>query len=200
MPHRSTVREVEIKLRIRDVAALIAKIRRLGAACEGRVFEENTLFDTPESDFRRSGRLLRVRIEMPAPSGILPRGKRHAVVTSKSPAPASERSSYKEKLERELRIRSPERWHTVLGSLGFKPGFCYEKHRTTFRLPGLHLDLDETPVGAFLELEGSPQAIDRAARLLGFSRRDYIRGTYWDVFQADCRRRGRFPKNMRFRT
>jgi len=200
MPHRSTVREVEIKLRIRDVAALIAKIRRLGAACEGRVFEENTLFDTPESDFRRSGRLLRVRIERPAPSGIPPGGKRHAVVTSKSPAPASARSSYKEKLERELRIRSPERWHTVLGSLGFKPGFCYEKHRTTFRLPGLHLDLDETPVGAFLELEGSPQAIDRAARLLGFSRRDYIRGTYWDVFQADCRRRGRFPKNMRFRT
>jgi adenylate cyclase, class 2 len=200
MPHRSTVREIEIKLRIRDVAALIAKIRWLGAACEGRVFEENTLFDTPESDFRRSGRLLRVRIEMAAPSGSLPGGKRHAVVTSKMPAPASARSSYKEKLERELRIRSPERWHTVLGSLGFKPGFCYEKYRTTFRLPGLHLGLDETPVGAFLELEGSPQAIDRAARLLGFSRRDYIRGTYWDVFQADCRRRGRFPKNMRFRT
>jgi len=199
VPPRSTLREIEIKLRVRDVPRLIAKIRQLGAACEGRVFEQNMLYDTPQSDFRRSGRLLRVRIETPAPSGGLPGGKGRAVVTSKSPAPAAAASRYKEKLERELPLQSPRRWPGMLRALGFRQGFCYEKYRTTFRLGGLHLDLDETPVGAYLELEGSPRAIDRAARALGFSPRDYIRGTYWDVFQADCRRRGRFPKNMRFR-
>jgi hypothetical protein len=53
-------------------------------------------------------------------------------------------------------------------------------------------------VGIFLELEGSPRAIDRAARSLGFSPRDYIRSTYWDLWAADCRRHNRFPKNMLF--
>ena len=200
MSRRATVREVEIKLRVRDVPRLIAKIRQLGAACEGRVFEQNMLYDTPESDFRSSGRLLRLRIETPAASRTLPPGKRHAVVTSKSPVHAAAGSRYKEKLERELHVESPQRWPAMLRAVGFRQGFCYEKYRTTFRLGGLHLDLDETPVGAYLELEGSPGAIDRAALALGFSPRDYIRGTYWDVFQAECRRRGRFPKDMRFRT
>ena len=199
MPRRASVREIEIKLRVRDVPALIANIRRLGASCAGRVFEQNMLYDTPGEDFRRSGRLLRVRVETPAPSRLIRGGRRKTVVTSKSPAPRSAHSRYKEKLERELPLQSPRRWPAMLRSIGFRPGFYYEKYRTTFRLPGLHLELDETPVGSFLELEGPPQAIDRAARALGFSPRDYIRATYWDVFQAECRRRGRFPKNMRFR-
>ena len=89
---------------------------------------------------------------------------RGCVITSKSPAPDSGRSRYKEKLERELVVRSPRGWPANLRSLGFRPGFRYEKFRTTFRLPGLHLDLDETPVGVFLEIEGRPEAIDRVAR------------------------------------
>lgn len=198
MPRRPTVREIEIKLRIRDVRELAARLRQLRADCAGRVFEQNTLYDTPDSDFRRHGRLLRIRVETPARSAPIPGGLRSAVVTSKSPDPASTRSRYKEKLERELSVRLPHKWAAMLRSLGFRAGFYYEKYRTTFRLPGLHLDLDETPVGTYLELEGDPRAIDRAARALGFSPRDYIRGTYWDVFQAECRRRGRFPKNMRF--
>ncbi len=200
MPGRSTNREIEIKLRIGDLPQLIAKIRRLGATCRGRVFEQNMLYDTPEGDFRRSGRLLRIRIEAPKPSAILPPGRGRATITSKSPAPAAVRSRYKEKLEREFALQTPRKWPGVLRSLGFQPGFCYEKYRTPFCLPGLHLDLDETPVGTYLELEGEPHAIDRAAGALGFSPGDYIRGSYWEVFQADCRRRGRFPKNMRFRT
>jgi hypothetical protein len=50
----------------------------------------------------------------------------------------------------------------------------------------------------FLELEGQPKAIDRVARALRYTPADYIRGTYWDVYAADCHRRGREPKNMVF--
>ena len=87
---------------------------------------------------------------------------------------------------------------SVLRSLGLRAGFQYEKYRTAFRLPGLHLDLDETPVGIFLELEGSPQAIDRVSCALGFSPRYYIRKTYGDLYADDCCRRGRVPRNMLF--
>ena len=72
------------------------------------------------------------------------------------------------------------------------------KFRTSFRLPNLHLDLDETPLGAFLELEGAAKAIDRVSRALGYSTHDYLRSSYWDVYAAACRRLGRLPRNMVF--
>jgi hypothetical protein len=43
-------------------------------------------------------------------------------------------------------------------------------------------ELDETPIGTFLELEGSRAAIDRAARGLGFGPADYIVETYVALF------------------
>ncbi len=195
---RPSHRETEIKLRVADLAGLIRKITYLRAHCSGRVLERNTLFDTPGEDLRRCGRLLRVRIETPAPSSPIPAGLARTVITSKSPVPAAASSRYKEKLERELVVRPRRSWPASLLPLGFRPGFRYEKFRTTFRLPGLHLDLDETPVGVFLEIEGAPASIDRIARALGFSPRDYIRSTYWDLNAAECRRRGRIPGNMVF--
>jgi adenylate cyclase class 2 len=198
LARRPTVREIEVKIRVADVPGIIREIGRLRADCTGRVLERNTLFDTPDEDLRRRGRLLRLRIETPAPSKLVPGGLRRTVITSKSPVPSSAGSPYKEKLERELPVPSLRGWAAILKSLGLRPGFRYEKFRTTFHLPNLHLDLDETPVGDFLELEGRPEAIDRVARALGFSRRDYIRSTYWDIYAADCRRRGRIPRNLLF--
>ena len=194
-----TQREIEVKLRVQDLPSLMDKLRQTGAACEGRVFEQNSLYDTPGEDFRRRGRLLRLRTRRPAPAGRLRGGSRQVVMTSKAPVPAS-RSRYKERFERELVLPTRGRWHARLLLLGLRPGFCYERYRTTFRLPGLHIEVDQTPIGVFLELEGAPRAIDRTARALGFSHRDYIQSTYFELFQAERRRRGRFPKNMQFRT
>lgn len=191
-----TARETEVKLRVTDLAALIHRLKRLGATQYGRVLEQNTLYDTPDSDFRGRRRLLRLRIETPAPSKLIPGGARRAILTSKAPVRESRRSRYKEKLEREVAVESPERWPAALRAIGLRPTFRYEKYRTTFRLPGLHLDLDETPVGIFLELEGTPRAIDCAARALGCAPREYINGTYWDLYAAACRRRGVAPTNM----
>jgi adenylate cyclase class 2 len=197
-----TAPEIEIKLRVADILALVRRLRRIGATHRGRVLERNTLYDTPDSDFRRRGLLLRIRNETPAPSKQLPAGPRRAVLTFKAPLPrhaprASKR--YKERLETELEIHRPARWPKMLRSLGLRPTFRYEKCRSAFRLGTLHVDLDETPAGTFLELEGSPAQIDRAARALGYAPRDYIQATYWDIYAADCHRRGRIPKNMLFR-
>jgi adenylate cyclase, class 2 len=199
---RPTLRETEIKLRVADLPGLLHKLGRLRASCLGRVFERNTLYDTLDSDLRRQGYLLRVRIATPALSRMVRGGQAGAWITSKRPAPARAQSRglsrYKVKLEREAVLPSVRGFAASLRSLGFRPGFLYEKFRTTFRLPGLHLDLDETPVGVFLEIEGRPRAINRAARALGYSPCDYIRSTYWDLYAADCRRRGRIPRNMLF--
>lgn len=190
--------EIEIKVQVDNVPLLLQKLAALGALVEGRALERNTLFDTADAYFRRTGCLLRLRSEIPAASAAVCAGKQNALVTFKCSVPRSPYSRYKEKLETEIEIRHPERWDRDLRALGFKPGFRYEKYRSSFRLPGVQLCLDETPIGAFLELEGGPRAIDRTARRLGYGPRDYIRGTYWDLYAADCARRGRSPRNLVF--
>lgn len=185
--------ETEIKLAVRDLPELRRRLRALGARYDGRVFEQNTVYDTPEGGFRRLGRLVRLRIET---SG----GRHTARLTSKAPTERVHKSAgrHKQRFESEAEVADPNKTAAMLGTIGLRPSFRYEKFRTTYRLEGLELDLDETPVGTFLELEGRPGDIDRVARELGYRPNSYIRGTYWDVYAADCRRRGRKPTNMVF--
>jgi adenylate cyclase, class 2 len=58
--------------------------------------------------------------------------------------------------------------------------------------------LDETPVGNFLELEGTPRWIGRTAKLLGFSQADYITGSYGYLHMLYCREHGLKLKDMLF--
>jgi len=197
-PKKPTNREIEIKLRVDSLPETIHRLRQIGAVNHGRAFEENTLYDTPDAAFRNSGRLLRLRTE------TLANGQRRALLTAKAPVSHARHKRpkrgprHKERLEREATVLDPRRLTRLFRAIGLRPSFRYEKYRTSFRLPGLHLDLDETPVGTFLELEGRPAAIDRVARTLGYSLSDYIRVTYWDLYAADRRRRRLPLKNMVF--
>jgi adenylate cyclase, class 2 len=189
--------ETEIKLPVLELPDLVRRIHQIGARDYGREFEENVIYDTPDSDFHRHGRLVRLRI------ATKKNGRRGAKLTSKSPTeersrPKSSGPRHKEKVEREAEVRDPDRTACLLETIGLRQSFRYEKYRTSFRMGGLHLDLDETPIGTFLELEGRPATIDRIARKLGYAPSDYIRGTYWDLYVADCRRRGKKPTNMVF--
>jgi adenylate cyclase class 2 len=207
-PRRKTNREIEIKLGVSDVTAVLSKLAAIGAVSQGRVLERNTLYDTPQSDLRGRGRLLRLRIEKPAPNKGPAARPQRAVLTAKAPPEPRgagwrsrpQKSRYKERAERELVVADPRFFRAALKSLGFRPGFRYEKYRTTLIIPSvpLVLDLDETPFGVFLELEGAPASIDRVARLLGYASGDYFRGTYWDLYVKDCRQHGRRPGNMVF--
>ena len=201
----SAKREVEIKLRVSDIDDILRRIQKLGAKSLGRVLEQNSLFDTPESGFRRSRRLLRLRRQTPAPGHGIRGGPHSAILTSKAPPAAQRRpvpksQIYKEVQEIEEHVKDPVSLARTLRALGFRPGFRYEKYRTSFRHRSLHLDLDETPVGIFLELEGKPAEINRTARALGFSAKAYIRATYWTLYAADCRLHRRKPQNMLFAT
>jgi adenylate cyclase, class 2 len=197
---KKTKPEIEIKLRIADIPAILRKIKSLRPQSKPRIREQNTLYDTPNSDLRRRGMLLRLRIETPATRSAPRKPHERVIVTSKAPPKRAQKAPrYKIRAEREQVVPQTSRQYAkALTALGFRPTFRYDKFRTTFRLPNLHLDLDETPAGVYLELEGAPKAIDRAARALGFSKQAYLRSTYWDLYAADCRRRGIRPKNMLF--
>jgi adenylate cyclase, class 2 len=204
MPQRKKSNsEIEIKLRITNIPEILRKRKNLRAAPQPRVREQNTLYDTPQSHLRRRKMLLRLRIETPADHNARSdRAKERVILTSKAPTPSQQSnkpSRYKIRAEREQPVpQSSRQYAKTLTSLGFHPTFRYDKFRTTFHLPNLHLDLDETPAGAFLELEGSTKAIDSAAKALGFTKNAYLRATYWDLYAAACRRRRTKPKNMLF--
>jgi adenylate cyclase class 2 len=215
MPKTAQHEEIEIKLRVPDVAALRSRLKRLRAQkISPRTFESNTLYDTTRQQMRRRGQLIRVRIEQPA-SSI---GKRRpnkdaaAVLTYKGPSldkrnatkaggHSQIRSLFKIKDEAEVSVAEADGMARILRALGFLPVFRYEKFRTTYALPGvrgLKIELDETPIGIYLELEGPIAGINRGARLLGYDRKDYMTDTYGSLYLAACRRRGWKPGDMLF--
>jgi adenylate cyclase, class 2 len=201
-------KEREIKLRIEDLPALRRAVAKLGArVAKPRVHERNIIFDTPESTLAKKEQLLRIRTEVPA--GQSRKGEPHSVVTFKRPILAAGSSSkgerHKVREEIELEVSDGKALARVFEGLGMRASFHYEKFRTTFRLPslqrwakGLLLELDETPIGVFLELEGPASAIDRAAQALGFEKSDYVLANYMDLYREYCQRRGEEPRDMLF--
>jgi adenylate cyclase class 2 len=198
--------EIEIKLRVNDPAALRRKLRALRARRVGRVREWNVLFDTPRQRLRKHGKLLRLRLERPRGARRSPvralltyKGPGLAGPTSRHSAPSSAR--YKIREEIEAPVSDPARLTRVFAAIGLVPSFRYEKYRETYRVPGLAglaVELDETPIGVFLELEGPPRLIDRASRLLGFAPRDYLVSSYAGIYYDHCRRHGLPPGDMVF--
>ena len=69
--------------------------------------------------------------------------------------------------ETETRIQSPTDLVRILEGLGFVTIYQYQKYRTVFRLGQATLDLDETPIGCFVEVEGSPDAIESSMSAMG---------------------------------
>jgi len=113
--------------------------------------------------------------------------------------------SHKVRDEIEAQVTESGNLIKIFEGLGMRGWFRYEKYRTTYQLPaakswarGLLIEIDETPIGTFVELEGPPAAIDRAATELGYSKRDYIVTNYLGLYAEDCRRKGQQPQNMLF--
>ncbi len=198
--HRKANTEIEIKLRVRDRRRVLRQLARLAAKRIGvRVHEMNTLYDTADGNLARHGQMLRLRMERAAPragsvrrAGKMTRKKPEisALLTFKGPANGARARAgrYKVREEHELRVAESGEMPKILEALGLRPWFRYEKFRSTFGLPkvsGLKLALDETPIGIFLELEGARQAIDRAAKVLGFSPADYIVKSYGALFMEE---------------
>jgi adenylate cyclase class 2 len=194
--------EVEIKLRVADREAMVRKLRRLNARGGARMYEMNTLFDTPSGAIAREDKLIRIRVEWPAPSSragkttdrrplsVVSRSLQSALLTYKGPAQkegshGSPGQRYKIREEHDVRVEDAAALAQVFKGMGLRPCFRYEKYRSTYRLAGfqgLKVELDETPIGDFLELEGGREEIDRCAALLGFCPADYITESYGALF------------------
>ena len=186
-------RETEIKLTVPNLHALRRRLRRLGfRAIKARHFESNRIFDFPDLRLRRARCLLRLRFE----------GARCQVTFKGVPARTGK---YKVRSEIESHVADGIRFRQILECLGLQETFRYDKYRTTYRRkedagrarPPI-ADLDETPIGNYLELEGSARWIDAVAREIGCGPKDYITASYAALYFKKCRAEGRHAGNMIF--
>jgi adenylate cyclase class 2 len=211
-------KETEIKLKISDVRTFHRALKRMGARPAGSVastvHEENVIFDTPQGGLAKHGQLLRIRTETPEVRGKSKNSepKQRVVLTFKQPLRAAERAPessptfpYKVREEIEVEVAEAGNLTKIFEGLGMAGWFRYEKYRTTFRMPAskswakdLLIELDETAIGTFVELEGPVPAIDRAAQELGYSKHDYVLKNYLRLYLEDCRRKGEQPSHMLF--
>jgi adenylate cyclase class 2 len=165
-------RETEVKLRVSSVEAARESLRRLGARIvQERHFEDNVLFDDAGGSLRASGTVLRLR-----------RTPHGAVLTFKGPRATF--AGVKSREERETAVGDAEEAVAILRHLGYRPVFRYQKHRETWAHRGQEIEVDETPIGAFLEIEGDPDGIHAVAAELGFSPSDYVTDSYVGLFFA----------------
>jgi len=201
-------KEREIKLRIENLPALRHALAKLGARIvKPRVHEHNVIFDTPEFTLAKREQLLRIRTE--TLETATRKASPHSVVTFKTPIVpvGSPRKTERHKVleESELKISDAQALAGIFEGLGLRGWFQYEKFRTTFQLRAsnawakrLLLELDETPIGLFLELEGRAKAIDRAAQALGFDKKDYVLANYLVLYREFSASRGEEPGDMLF--
>lgn len=167
----STV-ETEIKLRLPGPEEGRAALRRLGAALvRERHFEENVLFDDAAGVLRATGSLLRLR-RTPGGAVLTFKGRRNV------------ENGMRSRSELETAVGDPDALQAILLGLGFRPAFRYQKYRETYAWEGQEIVIDETPIGTFLEIEGDPAGIARAATALGFSPKDYVVDSYVALFLA----------------
>jgi len=179
--------ETEIKLRMCDSVHARKLLRGAGfRVLRRRVFEANTVLDTDELTLRNSQKLLRVR----EAGGIV-------TITYKGP-PTVSRHKSREELEAEA--SNAAAMSRLFERLGYRSVFRYEKYRTEYRKPrssGI-ATVDETPIGTFMELEGTPEWIDRTASGFGFREEDYITMSYGRLYLNWCEEHGVEPSNMTF--
>lgn len=187
-------RETEIKIRLESIPATRRQLRALGfRPLHRRSFEDNVLYDTPDLALRKARSLLRLRQY----------GSRWTLTYKGAPAPDPH---YKSRPEWEMAVSQPEALRFLFAALGLTPVFRYQKYRTSYALgdsgrtrrAGGEVALDETPIGNFLELEGSRGWIDRIVRRLGYSRADHETASYGTLYRRACRQAGRTPGNMVF--
>ena len=172
----TTILEREIKLRFASADQAREAVIATGATpLHGRRLQEDALLDTEDEQLRRQRCVLRVRME---------NGKSR--LTYKGPV---QPSVMKVREELETVVGDGEVLLRVFRELGLHVWFRYEKYREEFSHEDVIVAIDETPVGVFVEIEGTEHGIAEMTVALGRTPADYIVDSYRSLFlqhRDDC--------------
>lgn len=178
--------ETEIKVEIGDPEGFCRRLGALGAeALSARHFEDNHLLDFPDDGLRSRRCVLRVRIA----------GGRATLTFKGASRPGG---IFKVREELETGLGDGAAALGILGRIGMRPVFRYQKYRREYGVGGVRVAVDETPIGNYAELEGPEKAIRALACALSFPERDFIRASYHSLYLEFCRQKGAAAGHMVF--
>jgi adenylate cyclase, class 2 len=161
--------EREIKLRFDNAGAAREAVRAAGAApARGRRLQDDRLYDTDDQSLVRTRSTLRVRTD----------GTR-SILTYKGPV---QPGPVKIREELETPVADGDILHQVLARLGLRVWFRYQKYREEFTSEDVIIAVDETPVGTFVEIEGTEAGIMKMAAAMGRTPADFILDSYYSLF------------------
>jgi adenylate cyclase class 2 len=181
--------ETEIKFRVNDLAALARRLDAGGFHVQTpRSFESNTLYDTLDRQLRARTEILRIRNY----------ADRWTLTHKRLPHGSTGEDRHKHRVETETTVADGEVLANVFLSLGLVTAFRYEKWRTEWHDSEGHCVIDETPIGNYAELEGSPSWIDRIAARLGIDPADYITLSYGRLFDLWRQHHSSAAKDLTF--
>jgi adenylate cyclase class 2 len=169
--------ETEIKFRVDDPGKLAEKLHEAGFREQTpRTFESNVLFDTPDRKMRARTEILRIRNY----------GGKWIVTHKRLPDVGPGEDAHKHRIETETEVADGNVLAEVFQSIGLVAAFRYEKWRSEWTDREGHCVIDETPIGVFAELEGTPHWIDGTAARLGVNRSEYLTLSYGRLFEQWC--------------
>jgi adenylate cyclase class 2 len=178
--------ETEIKVKIDDPVGFCRRLDLLGASVlSARHFEDNHLLDFPDQRLRSGQCLLRIRFA----------GDRGFLTYKGPPRPEG---IFKTREELETKLESGADMLQILERIGMRVCFRYQKYRQECVLDGVHVAVDETPIGNYVEFEGSEEGIRDLARKMGISESQFLRFSYYSLYLEYCQQRGEAPQFMIF--
>ncbi|NPA30901.1 MAG: class IV adenylate cyclase [Chloroflexi bacterium] len=178
--------EREVKFWVRDLARIRQRLEEEGARLvQPRGHEFNLRFDTPDRALARQHRVLRLRQD------------RGATLTYKGPGDPRAVVAAREEIEVPIGDFAAAR--RLLEALGYQVVLEYEKYRTVYAWGATQVMLDETPLGAFVEIEGpAVDEIRAVAAALNLRWEHRLTASYAALFE---RLRGRLtpaPRHLTF--
>ncbi|GAB6057753.1 class IV adenylate cyclase [Desulfonatronum parangueonense] len=152
--------EIEQKFLEPDMDLLTERLTREGAAFCSQGFEDNLIFDKPDRLLRSQNILLRLRHA----------GEVVLTLKMKPESPAADDPRYKILKEIETTVGDMAALRKILELLGYVVVFRYQKYRVIWQWESCIICLDTLPFAQVVELEGTPESIQRTAQHFGLDK------------------------------
>jgi len=179
-----TREEIEVKMPAADLGDVRGRLSGAGGTLKTpRHDESNDLYDDARRTLLSSDRTVRLR-----------RAGGHAILTYKGAARFEGGTKVRE--ERETEVSDPTETDAILRSLGLERRFRYEKRREEWECRGCVVALDETPIGAFVEIEGAPPAIRGLIAELALDSSEAIPYSYPELYARRRKEDPSLPPDM----
>ncbi len=170
--------ETEIKVKIDDPESFCSQLTSWNAnVLSTRHFEVNHLLDFPDGRLGLGRRLLRIRFA----------GERSFITYKGAPLPDG---IFKRREELEAKLEDGATVLQILVQIGMQVCFRYQKYRQEYALDGVNVAVDETPIGNYVEFEGSQDSIRSLARKMKIPESVFLRLSYYSLYLEYCEKSG----------